>query len=184
MSLDSIQEDVLTKAIGMNVDITLTGRNLKLTGTIFSVLKESNLLVLICKDSNKNNNEDANLTSYTINTTQIKSISLTKNQNDIDASDIMKIDMHKILDNESRNLSKDILIKKAETEPNFEKGLNIYEALSKLYKCTYDGKKIVLDDVGSYIEAPFNLSNLHCDDEDNKQRLTRIISSALKVKRK
>lgn len=184
MSLDSIQEDVLTKAIGMNVDITLTRPNLKLTGTIFSVLKESNLLVLICKDSNKNNNEEANLTSYTINTTQIKSISLTKNQNDIDASDIMKIDMHKILDNESRNLSKDILIKKAETEPNFEKGLNIYEALSKLYKCTYDGKKIVLDDVGSYIEAPFNLSNLHCDDEDNKQRLTRIISSALKVKRK
>lgn len=183
MSLDSIQENDLTKAIGMNVDITLSRPNLQLTGTIFSVLKESNLLVLVCKDTNKNDN-DSNLFSYTINTTQIKSISLHKNQSDVDVSDIMKIDMHKILDNESRNLSKDILIKKAETEPNFEKGLNIYEALSKLYKCSYDGKKIVLDDVGSYIEAPFNLSNLHCDDEDNKQRLTRIISSALKVKRK
>ena len=103
-------------------------------------------------------------------------------QEEIDISELMKIDTNKVEDNEKRNVSKDILIKKAETEPNFEKGLNIYEALSKLYKCTYDGKKIVLDDIDSYIEAPFHLNNLHCDDEDNKQRLSKIISSVLKVK--
>ena len=107
---------------------------------------------------------------------------MSKAQEEIDISELVIIDTNKVEDNEKRNVSKDILIKKAETEQNFEKGLNIYEALSKLYKCTYDGKKIVLDDIDSYIEAPFHINNLHCDDEDNKQRLSKIISSVLKVK--
>lgn len=176
--MSSLSQVDLTKAIGMTVDLSFNKSNIKLTGNIMSIIKTSNLIVLVSKGKEK----DSNLTSYIINIAQIKSIELSKVQEEIDISELMKIDTNKVEDNEKRNVSKDILIKKAETEPNFEKGLNIYEALSKLYKCTYDGKKIVLDDIDSYIEAPFHLNNLHCDDEDNKQRLSKIISSVLKVK--
>lgn len=178
--MSSLSEIDLSKAIGVTVEITFQKSNTKLTGNIMSIIKKANLLILVNKPEDE---KQGNLTSYTININQIKSIKLCDKQVDVDINELMKIDLDKVQDNEKRNLSKDILIKKAETEPNFEKGLNIYEALSKLYKCSYDGKKIVLDDIDSYIEAPFRLNNLHCEDEDNKQRLTKIIASVLKAKK-
>lgn len=178
--MSSLSEIDLSKAIGVTVEITFQKSNTKLTGNIMSIIKKANLLILVNKPEDE---KQGNLTSYTININQIKSIKLCDKQVDVDINKLMKIDLDKVQDNEKRNLSKDILIKKAETEPNFEKGLNIYEALSKLYKCSYDGKKIVLDDIDSYIEAPFRLNNLHCEDEDNKQRLTKIIASVLKAKK-
>lgn len=174
--MSSLSQVDLTKAIGMTVELTFNKSSVKLTGNIMSIIKSSNLIVLVSKG------KDSNLISYIVNIEQIKSIELSKAQEDIDISELMKIDTNKVEDNEKKNVYKDILVKKAETEPNFEKGLNIYEALSKLYKCTYDGKKIVLDDIDSYIEASFHINNLHCDDEDNKERLSKIISSVLKVK--
>jgi hypothetical protein len=169
-----MSENDYSKSIGLSVEIILNN-GIKINGNIFTYVKENNLLVIV-----NNENKNSDLTSYYINISQISKISLSKEQKVIDTNKLMMINLNRILDNEKRNISKDMLIKKAETEPNFERGLNIYEALSKLYKCSYDGKKIMLDDIGCYIEAPFRLNNLHCDDEDNKERLTSIIAGVIK----
>ena len=169
-----MSENDYSKSIGLTVEVILNN-GIKIYGNIFTYVKKINLLVIVNKE-----NENSDLTSYYINISQIANITLCKEQKVIDSNELMTINLNKILDNEKRNISKDMLIKKAETEPNFERGLNVYEALSKLYKCTYDGKKIVLDDIDCYIEAPFRLNNLHCDDEDNKERLSSIIAGVIK----
>lgn len=165
-----------TNAIGMTVDIAFERSRTKIRGNIFTVIKEANILVLMSKENDV-------LFSNLINISEIKSITLAKEQVDVNTEELMKVNLNEVVLNERRNLSKDILIKKAETEPNFEKGLNIYEALSKLYHCSYDGKRIVLDEVDAFIEAPFHLNNLHCEDEENLKRLSRIVQTALKMKK-
>ena len=55
---------------------------------------------------------------------------------------------------------------------------------TQFYKCSYDGKRIVLDEIGCYIEEPFRLKHLYCEDENNRERLEKIISSAIKKKNK
>ena len=169
-----MSENDYSKSIGLTVEIILIN-GIKIYGNIFTYVKKINLLIIVNKE-----NENSDLTSYYINISQIAKIILCKEQKVIDSNKLMTINLNKVLDNEKRNISKDMLIKKAETEPNFERGLNVYEALSKLYKCTYDGKKIVLDDIDCYIEAPFRLNNLHCDDDDNKERLSSIIAGVIK----
>ena len=46
----------------MTVDITFNKSNVKLTGNIMSIIKSSNLIVLVSKGKEK----DSNLTSYII----------------------------------------------------------------------------------------------------------------------
>ena len=47
------------------------------------------------------------------------------------------------------------------TEPYFKGVFEIYEKLSKFYKCSFDGKKILIEDFCFYIEEPFRLKNLY-----------------------
>lgn len=173
VSLTSLTENSIAKIIGLTVDIEILNNNL--TGVIFSINKEANLLLLLTKIK-----EEDNLTSIFINTNQISNIQLSKSQVEIAFDDLMKADLSKVYENERNNISKDNLRKKAAIEPNFEKGLNVYEALSKMYKCTYEGKRITLDELDAYIEAPFHLNNLHCEDEEVLKRLSKIVSGALK----
>ena len=106
--MSSLSQVDLTKAIGMTVELSFNKSNIKLTGNIMSIIKTSNLIVLVSRGKEK----DSNLTSYIINIEQIKSIELSKVQEEIDISELMKIDTNKVEDNEKRNVSKDILIKK------------------------------------------------------------------------
>lgn len=172
-TLASLTENNIAKIIGLTVDITIT--NTTLTGIIFSIIREANLLLLLMKGK-----EEDNMASVFINTKQITNIQISQMQLEIPFDDLMKAEMSKVYENERNNISKDDLRKKAAIEPNFEKGLNVYEALSKMYKCTYEGKKIILDELDAYIEAPFHLNNLHCEDEEVLKRLSKIVSGALK----
>lgn len=170
----------MNKCIGQIVEITFKKNNNKIKGEIYTVIPDKNILVLLTK---KSISDDPNPLAIIINTKEIASITLSKETLKIDNENIIKVDIDKILDNEKRNLSKDILIKKAETEPYFRKGLNVYEELSKFYKCSYDGKRIVLDEIDAYIEEPFRLKNLHCEDEDTQKFLSKMVAAALKNKK-
>jgi hypothetical protein len=96
------------------------------------------------------------------------------------------VNLEKIFENEKRNLEKDNLLKKAEEDKSnverqqmYQKGYAIYEKLSKLYKCTYEGNRILLNELDSYIEVPFNIDNLHCEDDYTRKRLVKLIESCL-----
>ena len=99
--MSSLSQVYLTKAIGMTVDITFNKSNVKLTGNIMSIIKKANLLILVNKPEDE---KQGNLTSYTININQIKSIKLCDKQVDVDINELMKIDLDKVQDNEKRNL--------------------------------------------------------------------------------
>ena len=53
---------------------------------------------------------------------------------------------------------------------------NIYVS----YKCSYENNKIILDELDAYIEDPFNVENLFCENDYTKNRLKRMIESCLK----
>mgnify|MGYP003304882386 CR=1 FL=1 len=117
----------LKKCLGQTVEISFIKSPIKLKGEIYTVLESKNLMVLVSK---KENSDDTNPISHVINLSQVKSIKLIKEEEGANKQNIINVDIEKILDNERRNLSKDMLIKKAETEQYFEKGLTIYEQLS------------------------------------------------------
>ena len=162
--------------LGLTVDILLTN-NKKISGYIFTINEKSKIIILINK-----NKENKNFNITIINIFEIKKIELSKEQIDINIDELYEISLKNIKEKEKRNLEKDNLLKRAETEPNFKRGFEIYENLSKFYKCSYDGKKIILEDIGSYIEEPFKLKNLYCNDEKNKEKLEKIISFCIKKK--
>ena len=164
--------------LGLTVEITMNN-NTKIIGNIFTYNSQAKIIILVNKQK-ENDNTNVSI----INMLEIKKIELSKKQIDINVDELCNNDLNYIKDKEKRNLEKDILIKRAETEPNFKRGLDVYEALSKFYKCSYDGKRIVLDEIGCYIEEPFRLKHLYCEDENNRERLEKIISSAIKKKNK
>ena len=178
MSEESPFLSKIENLLGLTVEITLNNKT-KIIGNIFTLNPKSKIIILVNK---QNDNENFNISI--INIIEIKKIELSKNQIDINVDDLCQNNLNYIKDKEKRNLEKDILIKRAETEPNFKRGLDVYEALSKFYKCSYDGKRIVLDEIGCYIEEPFRLKHLYCEDENNRDRLEKIISSAIKKKNK
>ena len=51
--MSSLSQVDLTKAIGMTVDITFNKSNVKLTGNKMSIIKSSNLIVLVSKGKEK-----------------------------------------------------------------------------------------------------------------------------------
>ena len=104
-----MSENDYSKSIGLSVEIILNN-GFKINGNIFTYVKENNLLVIV-----NNENKNSDLTSYYINISQISKISLSKEQKVIDTNKLMIINLNRILDNEKRNISKDMLIKKAET---------------------------------------------------------------------
>lgn len=92
-------------------------------------------------------------------------------------------------------MEKTTLLKRADKKNNifnktYEKGLAIYEKLSKLYKlftklyrynCTYEGSKIVLSELDATIEIPFNVSSIKCEDSHTKNRLIKMVKSTIKT---
>ena len=179
MSNDFSFTSKIENLLGLTVDITLNNKKC-LTGNIFTINPKANIIVLINTSSNNNNSFSISI----VNIIEIKKIELSADQIDIKADELCVNDLKYIKDKEKRNLEKDNLIKKADTEPNFKRGLEVYEALSKLYRCSYDGKKILLDDIGCYIEEPFKMSNLYCKDEKIRERLEKMISFSIKKKNK
>ena len=164
--------------LGLTVEIQLNN-NKKIIGNIFTINNKSRILILINK-----NKENDNFNVLMINILEIKKIELSKNQIDINIDDLCHNDVNNIKEKEKRNLEKDNLMKRAETEPNFKRGLEIYEALSKYYKCSYDGNKIIINDNNCYIEEPFRIKNLFCQNENDRERIENIISVTSKKKKK
>lgn len=68
--MSSLSQVDLTRAIGMTVELTFNKSSVKLTGNIMSIIKSTNLIILVSKG------KDSNLTSYIVNIEQIKSIEL------------------------------------------------------------------------------------------------------------
>ena len=158
----------------LTVDITLNN-NKKIVGKIFTLNPKSKIIILAYKQKGY---ENFNISI--INITEIKKIQLSKNQLDINLENLLQNDLIYIKEKEKRNLEKDNLLKRAETEPNFKKGLELYEALSNFYKCSYEEGKIVIDDIHCYIEEPFRIKNIFCKDENNRKRIEKIISFGIK----
>ena len=163
--------------LGLTVEIVLNN-NKKIKGDVFTINEKSKIIILINK-----NKENKKFNISMININEIKKIELSKEQMDINTENLCQNDLVNIKVKEKRNLEKDNLLRRGETEPNFKRGLEIYENISKFFRCSYDGKKITLEDFDSYIEEPFKLINLYCKDEKNKQKLEKIISSSIKKKK-
>ena len=159
----------IEKLLGLTVDITLNNKS-QISGNIFTINQKSKMIILINK---KNENDNYNITF--INMLQIQKIELSNNQINIKVDELYQTDLNNIKEKERINLEEDNLMKRIETEPYFKKGLDIYKTLSKFYTCKYDGKKIVIEGINSYIENPFRLENLHCNDIKTKKKLESLI---------
>ena len=178
MSRESRFSSKIENLLVLTVEITLNN-NIKIIGNIYTINQNSNIIILINK---KNENKNYNISI--VNIIEIKKIELTKNQIDVNIDELGKNDLKSIKEKDKENLEKDNLIKRAEIEPNFKKGLEIYEILSKYYKCSYDGKKIIINDINSYIEEPFRYKNLFCEDEEQRKRIEKLMSFKGKKKNK
>ena len=163
--------------LGVTVEITLNN-NTKIKGNIYTINPQSKIIIIISKQS-----EEDNFTVSYINVLEIKKLGLCEKQNDININDLLQCDIEYINKKEKTNLEQDMLLKKAETEPNFKRGLDIYKYLSKFYRCTYDGKKIIIEEIQCYIEEPFRLKNIIAQDENNKEKLHKLVSTVIKNKK-
>ena len=155
--------------LGLTVDITMNN-NKKFHGNIYTLNKEAKMIILINK---KNEKENFNINF--INMLEIKKIELLKHQIDIQIDELNQINLEQIEKKEKINLENDTLMKRIETEPNFLQGYKIYETLSKFYDCTYDGKQIYIKEVDSYIDEPFKIKNIHCNNEKIRKKIESII---------
>lgn len=77
------------------------------------------------------------------------------------------------------NLEKNILLKRSDKSnllhKTYLKGYAIYNKLCKLYCCRFIGTKITFEEIDAYIDVPFNLTDIHCEDEGTKELLTKLI---------
>ena len=165
MSEQSPFSSNIENLLGLTVEIVLNN-NKKIKGNIFTLNPKSKLIILVNKQKD---NENFNVSI--INIIEIKKIELAKNQLDLNIEELCQNDLNHIKEKEKRNLEKDNILKRAETEPNFKKGLEIYKTLSKFYNCSYDGTKIIIGDNNCYIEEPFRLKNLHCKDDNKREKI-------------
>ena len=157
------------KLLGLTVDLTLNN-NRKFSGVIYTLNQKSKMIILI----NRKNEKD-NLNVTFINMLQVKKIELSKNQINIKADDLYQSSINNAQEKERINLEEDNLKKRIETDPNFKKGLDIYKNLSKFYNCSYDGKKIILEGIDCFIEEPFKLKNINCNNPKLRKKLESLI---------
>lgn len=82
------------------------------------------------------------------------------------------------------NIEKKVLLKRSDKSnllyKTYLKGYTIYDKLSKIFNLRFTGTKIQFDDLDAYIDVPFNLKDLHANDEDTKNRLTKLIDQCIK----
>ena len=57
----------------------------------------------------------------------------------------------------------------------YQKGYAIYDKLSKMYNLRFNGQKIIFEELDAYIDVPFNLKDLHCENEKAMSFLTKQI---------
>ena len=66
-------------------------------------------------------------------------------------------------------------MRRIEIEPNFKKGFDLYKILSKFYNCSYDGKKIILEGIDCFIEEPFKVQNINCNNPKLRKKIESLI---------
>ena len=157
------------KLLGLTIDLTLNN-NTKFSGVIYTLNQNSKMIILI---NRKSDNDNFNITF--INMLQIKKIELSKNQLNIKVDDLYPSSINNVQEKEKRNLDEDNLMRRIEIEPNFKKGFDLYKILSKFYNCSYDGKKIILEGIDCFIEEPFKLKNINCNNPKLRKKLESLI---------
>ena len=159
----------IEKLLGLTVDITLNNRE-KINGNIFTINQNSKMIILINKEK-----ENDNFNISFINMLQIQKIELSKQQINMKVEELCRANLNNIKEKERINLEEDNLLKRIETEPNYKKGLDIYKTLSKFYNCSYDGKKIIINGIDCFIEEPFKLQNINCNNVKLRKKLESLI---------
>ena len=157
------------KLLGLTIDLTLNN-NTKFSGVIYTLNQNSKMIILI---NRKSDNDNFNITF--INMLQIKKIELSKNQLNIKVDDLYPSSINNVQEKEKRNLDEDNLKRRIEIEPNFKKGFDLYKILSKFYNCSYDGKKIILEGIDCFIEEPFKVQNINCNNPKLRKQIESLI---------
>ena len=157
------------KLLGLTIDLTLNN-NTKFSGVIYTLNQNSKMIILI---NRKSDNDNFNITF--INMLQIKKIELSKNQLNIKVDDLYPSSINNVQEKEKRNLDEDNLMRRIEIEPNFKKGFDLYKILSKFYNCSYDGKKIILEGIDCFIEEPFKVQNINCNNPKLRKKIESLI---------
>ena len=157
------------KLLGLTIDLTLNN-NTKFSGVIYTLNQNSKMIILI---NRKSDNDNFNITF--INILQIKKIELSKNQLNIKVDDLYPSSINNVQEKEKRNLDEDNLMRRIEIEPNFKKGFYLYKILSKFYNCSYDGKKIILEGIDCFIEEPFKVQNINCNNPKLRKKIETLI---------
>ena len=157
------------KLLGLTIDLTLNN-NTKFSGVIYTLNQVSKMIILI---NRKSDNDNFNITF--INMLQIKKIELSKNQLNIKVDDLYPSSINNVQEKEKRNLDEDNLMRRIEIEPNFKKGFDLYKILSKFYNCSYDGKKIILEGIDCFIEEPFKMQNINCNNPKLRKKIESLI---------
>ena len=157
------------KLLGLTIDLTLNN-NTKFSGVIYTLNQNSKMIILI---NRKSDNDNFNITF--INMLQIKKIELSKKQLNIKVDDLYPSSINNVQEKEKRNLDEDNLMRRIEIEPNFKKGFDLYKILSKFYNCSYDGKKIILEGIDCFIEEPFKVQNINCNNPKLRKKIESLI---------
>ena len=157
------------KLLGLTIDLTLNN-NTKFSGVIYTLNQNSKMIILI---NRKSDNDNFNITF--INMLQIKKIELSKNQLNIKVDDLYPSSINNVQEKEKRNLDEDNFMRRIEIEPNFKKGFDLYKILSKFYNCSYDGKKIILEGIDCFIEEPFKVQNINCNNPKLRKKIESLI---------
>ena len=157
------------KLLGLTIDLTLNN-NTKFSGVIYTLNQNSKMIILI---NRKSDNDNFNITF--INMLQIKKIELSKNQLNIKVDDLYPSSINNVQEKEKRNLDEDNLMRRIEIEPNFKKGFDLYKILSRFYNCSYDGKKIILEGIDCFIEEPFKVQNINCNNPKLRKKIESLI---------
>ena len=180
--MNKIDDTTLSNFLDLTIDLKLE-ENEYSTGLVYSFCRNRNCIVLL---NITNSIDNINMKSYTVsfvNVNKILEIKKSEIQLKLNYSELVKPNLEKIKETERMNVEKDLLLKRADKSnllyKTYQKGYAIFDRLSKIYKCRFHGSKISFEELDAYIDVPFNLKDLHCDDDYTKGRLTKLIEQCL-----
>ena len=169
----------LTNLLGMTVTVE-TNSNTTLTGNIFSFHREDKgkTLLFLASSSSKSS-------FYIINLSQIRKISESHEKLEYSDlyNDLLKPNISLVLEKERMNVEKNNLKVRSDKSnllyKTYLKGYTIYDRLSRLYSLRYTGQKILFEELDAYIDLPFNIKDIHCEDESTLVFLQKQIEQCL-----
>lgn len=180
-----IDDTQITNIVGLEVEI-VTASGTLLSGVIYSFFRPKNLLFLFQILRSENGLPTNNLVCVSIS--KIASIKITKGEvssakyNEV-FNEILKPNFNLLLEKERMNLEKNTLLVRSDKSnflyKTYQKGYAIYDKLSKMYCCRFTGTKITFDELDAYIDVPFNLKDIHSENERTKDQLTKVIDQCL-----